>query len=100
PPQQAIPRLGEALDPRCAALRRGQRAEIAERRVGRVKLAPARAGLARLRAGELLHPSPQRLQPPPVLRLALRPLSIRFPPALPEALLGRGESPCQGVGVQ
>src|SRR5262249_47029572 len=100
PPQQPVPRLGEALDPRCTALRRGQRAEVAERRVGRVKLAPARAGLARLRAGELLHPSAQRLQPLHVLRLELRPLSIGFLPALPEAPLGGGEPPCQGVGAQ
>src|SRR5262249_37597063 len=99
PPQQPVPRLGEALDPRCTALRPGHRAEVAERRVGRVKLAPARARLACLRAGELLHPSAQRLQPLHVLRLALRPVLIGFPPALPEALLGRGESPCQGVCV-
>src|SRR5262249_22725256 len=95
PPQQPIPRLAEAIDPCCAALRRGQRAEVTERRVGSVKLAPAGAGLARLRRGELFDPRAQRVQPLHVRGLESRSVPVGLPPVLAEALLCRGEAPCQ-----
>src|SRR4030095_12784354 len=84
PSQELVPRLGEPLGPRRAMLRRRERTEIAERRLGRLKLSPASAQFEGLRRRHLHEPGTQGLDARQVLLLERR-----------AALLGLLPSPLQ-----
>src|SRR5262249_32792867 len=100
PAQQLITHLLEAGAPRRAAFRRRKRAEIAERRIGSLHLATARARLQLRRLRHLLQPAAQGVQALAVLMLEPGALLLGFLPALEDPLLRGGEATIEGLHLR